>query len=193
MNESMVISEEQNKVIIAINWIKKLANGINPIDGRALPDSDIVNNVHVSRCLFYVSHLLENIEESKPSKHKQYELDFQLTPEDAAKVTITDKTGITMFVKEINKVIPENMKPLAVSKVAQWLVSIGYLEEREKTMVTNTKLQLNSEHPSESLLPGKMEHKGSILLYPMMPTRSTLSLRTFSSYSSISPRFSIFS
>ena len=52
-----------------------------------------MNNVHVSRCLFYVSHLLENIEESKPSKHKQYELDFQLTPEDAAKVTITDKTG----------------------------------------------------------------------------------------------------
>ena len=132
MNESMFISEEQNKVIIAINWIKKLANGINPIDGSALPDSDIVNNVHVSRCLFYVSNLLENIEESKPSKHKQYELDFQLTPEDAAKVTITDKTGITMFVKEINKVIPENMKPLAVSKVAQWLVSVGYLEEREK-------------------------------------------------------------
>lgn len=37
-----------------------------------------------------------------------------------------------MFVKEINKVIPENMKPLSASKVTQWLVSIGYLEEKER-------------------------------------------------------------
>ena len=37
-----------------------------------------------------------------------------------------------MFVKEINKMIPENMKPLSASKVTQWLVSVGYLEEKER-------------------------------------------------------------
>lgn len=39
--------------------------------------------------------------------------------------------GIAMFVKEINKVIPENMQPLAASKVTQWLVSVGYLVEQQ--------------------------------------------------------------
>lgn len=128
----MASNIDQNKLQVAIDWINKLANGMNPIDGRVLPDSDIVNNVHVSRCLFYVSSLLEGLEKKKSPQQKQYELEFQFTPEIAAKVYIAEKTGIAMFVKEINKVIPDNMQPLTATKVTQWLVSIGYLEEREK-------------------------------------------------------------
>ena len=129
MNSTM----DQNKVTVAIDWITKLANGINPIDGSILPDSDIVNNVHISRCLFFVSNLLEEMGKKKQSQQKQYESEFQLTPEAASKVYIAERTGISLFVKEINKVIPENMKPLEASKVTQWLVSAGYLEEQEKS------------------------------------------------------------
>jgi hypothetical protein len=68
----------------------------------------------------------------KHSSKKQYEQEFQITPEIASSVYIAEKTGIAMFVKEINKVIPENMKPLSASKVTQWLVSVGYLEEKER-------------------------------------------------------------
>ena len=124
---------EQNKIRVAINWIKKLANGMNPIDGSVLPDNDIVNNVNISRCLFYVSGLLEDVGKKKSSSAKQYDLEFQLTPELAEKVYIAERTGIAMFVKEINKVIPENMKPLAAAKVTQWLVSVGYLQELKKS------------------------------------------------------------
>ena len=35
---------DRNKSIIAKDWILKLANGINPLDGSAIPDGDIVNN-----------------------------------------------------------------------------------------------------------------------------------------------------
>lgn len=106
---------------------------MNPIDGSTLPDNDIVNNVRISRCLFFVSNLLEDIGKKKTSSKKQYDQEFQLTPEIASNVYVAEKTGIAMFVKEINKVIPENMKPLSASKVTQWLVSVGYLEERERT------------------------------------------------------------
>ena len=70
---------DQKKLRVAIDWVSKLANGMNPIDGSTLPDNDIVNNVHISRCLFFVSNLLEDIEKKKPSSKKQYELEFQLT------------------------------------------------------------------------------------------------------------------
>ena len=124
----------QNKITVALDWITKLANGMNPIDGSILPESDIVNNVHISRCLFFVSNLLEEMGRKKPSQQKkQYESEFQLTPEAASKVYIAERTGIAMFVKEINKVIPESMKPLAASKVTQWLASTGYLEEKERS------------------------------------------------------------
>ena len=128
----MASNIDQNKLQVAIDWINKLANGMNPIDGRVLPDSDIVNNVHISRCLFFVSSVLEGLGKKKSSQQKQYELEFQLTPEMATKVYIAEKTGIAMFVKEINKVIPDNMQPLTATKVNQWLVSIGYLEEQER-------------------------------------------------------------
>ena len=128
----MTSNIDQKKLRVAIDWISKLANGTNPIDGSTLPDKDIVNNVHISRCLFFVSNLLEDIEKKKPTSKKQYELEFQLTPEIASNVYIAERTGIAMFVKEINKMIPENMKPLSASKVTQWLVSVGYLEEKER-------------------------------------------------------------
>lgn len=89
---------------------------MNPIDGSILPDSDIVNNVHISRCLFFVSNLLDDISKKNHSSKKQYEQEFQLTPEIASNVYVVDNTGISMFVKEINKVIPENMKPLSAQK-----------------------------------------------------------------------------
>ena len=129
----MISADERNKIKVAIDWINKLANGMNPIDGKVLPDSDIVNNVHISRCLFYVSSLLEGVGKKKPSQQKQYDLEFQLTPEIASKVYISERTGIAMFVKEINKVIPDNMQPLAASKVTQWLVSVGYLVEQQSS------------------------------------------------------------
>ena len=120
---------DHNKERIALEWIKKLANGINPIDGSILPDNDIVNNVHISRCLFYVADLLSKEGLSKSSSAKQYETEFNLTLEDVSKVFIAEESSISLFVKEINKVIPENMKPLSAFSVTKWLAKIGYLDE----------------------------------------------------------------
>lgn len=117
------------KVKIAKEWMNALANGYNPLDGTALDDKDIVNNVHISRCLFYVCEVLDSVGKRKSSSGKDYDLDFKLSQEDAAKVYISDRTGISIFVKEINKVIPENMKPLSATAVTSWLVRIGYLQE----------------------------------------------------------------
>ena len=40
-------------------YMEKLANGINPIDDSAVPEADIVNNVRLSRCFFYVADASE--------------------------------------------------------------------------------------------------------------------------------------
>ena len=50
--------EEKEKIAIAQDWVRQLANGINPLNGNILKDDDVVNNVHISRCLFYVADLL---------------------------------------------------------------------------------------------------------------------------------------
>ena len=50
---------ELEKIEYAKTFIDKLANGINPLDDTAIPENDIVNNVRLSRCFFYVSTILQ--------------------------------------------------------------------------------------------------------------------------------------
>lgn len=49
---------EQEKLHHAKHYIDSLANGLNPLDGTPIPEQDIVNNVKISRCLFFVSDVL---------------------------------------------------------------------------------------------------------------------------------------
>ena len=53
---------ELEKIEYAKSYIDKLANGINPLTGQPVADSDIVNHVRISRCLttspiFFVKRL----------------------------------------------------------------------------------------------------------------------------------------
>jgi hypothetical protein len=125
----MISTVDPQKTKVAIEWIKKLANGINPIDGSVLSDKDVVNNVHISRCLFYVAELLEDAGKRRMSSAKQYDQEFSLTQEDLSKIYISERTTVSVFVREINKVISDDMKPLSVSTVTSWLVRNGYMDE----------------------------------------------------------------
>lgn len=55
---------ELEKIEYAKSFIDKLANGINPLDDSLVPDGDIVNNVRLSRCFFYVSDILRQVIEN---------------------------------------------------------------------------------------------------------------------------------
>ena len=45
---------ELEKVAYAKTFVDKLANGINPIDDQPVAENDVINNVRLSRCFFYV-------------------------------------------------------------------------------------------------------------------------------------------
>ena len=101
------------KTKIAKDWIFQLANGINPIDGTGLSDTDIVNNVHISRCLFYVADVMDFAIRKMRKESKDEKIEFNIDAESLSKVYIEEKTSISDFVSEINKVIPENMKRIS--------------------------------------------------------------------------------
>ena len=45
----------------AKTYMEKLANGINPLDNSIIPDNDVVNNVRLSRCFFYIADVLRQV------------------------------------------------------------------------------------------------------------------------------------
>lgn len=120
----------------AKQYIDNLANGINPLTGQNVKEDDVVNNVRISRCLFYVSDVLRKVIDNdgkicEPKKRNTQRTEFNLTDEQKMnlKPESTSKSS-SRIVSAINEQIDaENMKKLKATTLNNWLVSIGMLEE----------------------------------------------------------------
>lgn len=109
-------------------WVEKLANGINPLNDELVKDDDLINNVHISRCLFYVAELLGEIR-TGASVSRRYQNAFFLSTKDAVNIPISIPNGIANFVRLVNCYIPEGMKPLSAVQVIKWLRNEGLMQE----------------------------------------------------------------
>lgn len=112
-------------------WIEKLANGINPLNDELVKDDDLINNVHISRCLFYVSELLGEIK-TGTSVERRSRKPFFLSANDALNIPISTPNGIANFVRHVNGYISEDMKPLSAAQVIKWLRNEGLMKEVQK-------------------------------------------------------------
>ena len=125
---------ELEKIEYAKSFIDKLANGINPLDDSPIPDTDIANNVRLSRCFFYVSDILRQVIENggiQPAKvTKQRKKVFVLTHEEREKIQISD---IPLTVKEISHHLNElvdlkTIKKISAVTINDWLLNLQLLE-----------------------------------------------------------------
>ena len=121
--------EEKEKILMAQAWIRHLANGINPINGTVLKEEDVVNNVHISRCLFYVADLLEKYTKRTNKQGLLRNIPFEASAVQIDKYNYTDAISLSAFAKEIEKLIPENMKTVNYKSIVQWLIQEGMLIE----------------------------------------------------------------
>ena len=127
------------KLIKAKEWIEKLANGINPIDDTEIKDDDIVNNVQISRCLFYVADVIKefqqkmnfqeeygNMKQVKRKPHSQLFVNFEYSEE---------PISLTELVNMLNNYMDLNIyKKLSYSTIASWLTERCILMEVENEL-----------------------------------------------------------
>ncbi len=118
----------------AKKYIGSMANGINPLNNEMLSDDDILNNVKISRCLFYVNNVLGEVlknEEKKIKKNRK--LPFDLSKESLNFFKYLDvPVPISIITNELNKLNtnPEVVK-LKATQLTNWLLNIGILVEKE--------------------------------------------------------------
>ena len=128
-------------------YIDMLANGIDPLTGEIIENDSVINNVRISRCLFYVSDVLGRAIDNGGEFGKKYIQglrSFCITAEQAQNIPITDEpVTISVFVKRINEVIDEGIKPLSAVTITTWLCENGYLAEEisggKKRRISTTK------------------------------------------------------
>ena len=115
-------------------YIDSLAQGIDPLTGNTLPDSDIVNNVRISRCFFYVSGVLGKVidnggEVQKKALKRSEKAPFYLSEEQLSSISPSaGEVNISTLVGVFNSNIDENiMKKLKTTDVTEWLLQTGFL------------------------------------------------------------------
>ncbi len=128
----MINLNENEKLLKAKSYLDKLANGINPITNELASENDTINNIHISRCLFYVSDVLRNLIENNnnPKKKKNSKIPFSVTPQQLADYVFDDNPiTVTEITKKLNSLIDtEEMKGIKTTSITNWLIKINMLE-----------------------------------------------------------------
>lgn len=116
-------------------YLDQMANGINPLTGHPVPDGELLNNVRISRCLFYVSDILRQVIEnggtvSRPRKASGPRRAFTITPQQLAQFPFSDSPiKITEIVRRINTLSSsEDMKQLQPVNITEYLREKGFME-----------------------------------------------------------------
>lgn len=124
---------ELEKMQRAKMYIDKLANGIDPLTDKEVPEDTVVNQVRISRCLFYVSDILAKvIDNGGEVGRKVYvkQPPFSITAEQLSAVEISEvPVGVSIIAKRISDAAGENVKSLPSTHISNWLVKNGYLTE----------------------------------------------------------------
>ncbi len=116
-------------------YLNKLANGIDPLTDLPVPEGDVINQVRISRCLFFAADVLRRVVENggiTPPGGKR-KSNFTITPEQLQQVRFSkEPLRITELCKRINSAADqEDGKRLTNAVVLEWLETIGMLEKRE--------------------------------------------------------------
>lgn len=130
---------ELEKLLYTKDFIDKLADGVNPLTDERIPEGDLLNNIRISRCMFYVSEILrklvcgEPFEGIKVKATAAKKIPFALSPEKRQNLVLSEKpVSATEFCRWLYTVADnENMHKLTYTKLTEWLVSRGILEECE--------------------------------------------------------------
>ena len=135
----------------AQEYIEKMANGINPLNNEKIKEDELINNVRISRCLFYVNTILKEVIANNKTKTKS----FYLTKEQLSKYEYTNfPISITQILKKINALITDSaMSKLKINELINWLLEVGLIkivEKNEKQVKVPTEfgrnLGLHIEH-----------------------------------------------
>lgn len=114
----------------AKDYIYDLARGVNPLTKEAADEDDVINNVKISRCLFYVSDILDEVIENggikKKKKAPQEEFNIEMLDLNGYEYS-SQPVSISVIAGKINNLKPDNMKKLKITAITNWLVDINML------------------------------------------------------------------
>lgn len=137
---------ELEKIEYAKSFMDKLANGINPLDDSPIPENDIVNNIRLSRCFFYVSDVLRQVIENGGTQMvkaaKPRKQDFVLSEQEREKLQVSKAPlSVSQISQYLNDLVDlTTIKKISSVTINQWLLDLQLLESVTQANGKNRKL-----------------------------------------------------
>lgn len=110
--------------------IDSLAEGLNPFTGQPLPEADIVNDVRVSRSLFWVSAFLQEQMQGTTARKPGNKQAFRLSLEERERVAFsTQPISASELARRMNEAADtEHCKKISYRQITDWLMQVGMLK-----------------------------------------------------------------
>ena len=112
--------------------LRKIAGGINPVNGEIIENNAVLNDTMVIRSLYFAADVLDNVADGVYSRRYNKTLKFVITPEQKSKVRFTEgKIGVNEFSRCINSCIDlTKSKKLTGVELNKRLKKLGILSEK---------------------------------------------------------------
>lgn len=156
--------EDKEKLLVAQDWIRKLANGVNPLNGNAVKEDDIVNNVHISRCLFYVADMLGAYPDKTSRSNSTRTIPFNISALQKEKYNYAEAISISAFSRELEKLLPDNMKGVSYKYMIKWLMQQGLLVDSEPDSKGRTYKMASAKGNEIGIYTEQKERDGGVYL-----------------------------
>ena len=123
----------------AIQYIRRMSAGRNPVTNKPAPENEVLGNVNVHRCLKFIDEVLTDVHGSGgvvgqlPQRERSAKIPpSELFPyETLQQYRYLQDQQISFFLKQLEEYLPEGQKmPVAATTITGWLRENGYLEKR---------------------------------------------------------------
>ena len=122
---------ELEKMMRARDYIRKLADGIDPLTGNELPEDCSYNNVRLSRCMFYVAEVLGEVI-ANGGRVKKQNVQYIPRHEDITMLKPNSESmAITKFIDFLQVQLGAERGKISREPIVAWLVKNNLLKEHQ--------------------------------------------------------------
>ena len=130
-------THDLKRLEVAIQYIRRMSDGKNPVTNRPAPENEVLNNMNVHRCLKFIDEVLTDVHKSggtvgMVSQRAPKQSVSEIFPYEAlAQYRYLQDQQISYFLKQLEEYLPEGQKiPVPATTVTLWMRENGYLEKK---------------------------------------------------------------
>ena len=140
---------DSRQLSTALEYVKRLASGNNPVNNTPLPDDEILNNPNIIRCMFFVRDVLQSVLNNngvvggKGGKVRET-ITQQLMEELLSEFVYKQDQGIDKFLDQLYKPAGKNVRKVSGREIQSQLLANEYL-----TLEYNDEVKKEIKVPTE--------------------------------------------